>query len=146
MDHIIKFKKHNIDAVIPTLANKNEVGFDLTVISKIKDLNSKTSIYDTGISVQPPEAFYFEIIPRSSLTKTGYMLTNSIGIIDPTYRGTLKIVITKICDEAPEFELPNKKFQLVPRIYMSNQFEVIEVEELKETYRGDDGFGSTDNK
>ena len=141
----IKFKKHDIEAVIPTLANKYEVGFDLTVISKIKDINSTTSMYETGISVQPPEGFYFEIVPRSSLSKTGYMLTNSIGIIDPTYRGTIKVVITKVCDDAPEFELPNKRFQLIPRIHLSSDLKIQEVSELDETYRGDGGFGSTDN-
>lgn len=145
MDHYIKFKKHDIEAVIPSLANENEVGFDLTVISKVKDINSKTTMYDTGISVQPPEGFYFEIVPRSSLTKTGYILTNSIGIIDPSYRGTIKVVITKICDEAPEFELPNKRFQLIPHLHFSKQFQIKEVEELDDTYRGDGSFGSTDN-
>ena len=145
MSDLIKFKKHDIEAVIPTLANEYEVGFDLTVISKIKDINSTTSMYETGISVQPPEGFYFEIVPRSSLSKTGYMLSNSIGIIDPTYRGTLKIVITKVCEDAPEFELPNKRFQLVPRIHISKEMKVIEVSELDETYRGDGAFGSTDN-
>ena len=145
MSDFIKFKKCDKKAVIPTLANKYEVGFDLTIISKIKDINSTTSMYDTGISVQPPEGFYFEIVPRSSLSKTGYILSNSIGIIDPTYRGSIKIVITKICNNAPEFEIPNKKFQLIPRIYLSNELKVKEVLDLDDTYRGDGGFGSTDN-
>ena len=140
----IKFCKHDVNAVIPTLANKDEIGFDLTVISKIKDINKNTSMYETGISVQPPEGYYFEIVPRSSLSKTGYILTNSIGIIDPTYRGTLKIVLTKVCDDAPEFELPNKRFQLVPRIHLSVDMNVKVVEVLDETYRGHGGFGSTD--
>ena len=140
----VKFCKHDENAIIPSLANCNEIGFDLTVISKIKDINKTTSMYETGISVQPPDGYYFEIVPRSSLSKTGYMLTNSIGIIDPTYRGTLKIVLTKVCDDAPEFELPNKRFQLVPRIHISKDMNVKVVEGLDETYRGNGGFGSTD--
>ena len=55
-------------------------------------------MYDSYISVQPPEGYYFEIVPRSSISKLGYILTNSIGIIDPSYRGTLKVVLTKIND------------------------------------------------
>ena len=102
-------------------------------------------MYDTNISVRPPNGYYFEIVPRSSLSKTGYILTNSIGIIDPTYRGTLKVVITKICPEAHEFELPNKRFQLIPRKYdLNNKLIIKEVDILDETERGDGGFGSTD--
>tara|TARA_Y100000114_G_scaffold123824_1_gene119471 strand:- start:61 stop:495 length:435 start_codon:yes stop_codon:yes gene_type:complete len=144
MQSSIEFKKHSNNAIIPSLAGKDEIGFDLTIIEKVKDINSNTTMYDTKISVKPPEGFYFEIVPRSSLSKTGYMLTNSIGIIDPTYRGTLKIVVTKICENAPDMELPNKKFQLVPRIILSKDMKIIEVDDLDKTERGEGGFGSTD--
>ena len=145
MESTISVVKHSNDAVIPSKAGENEIGFDLTVIKKIKDINSTTSMYDTNISVRPPNGYYFEIVPRSSLSKTGYILTNSIGIIDPTYRGTLKVVITKICPEAHEFELPNKRFQLIPRKYdLNNKLIIKEVDILDETERGDGGFGSTD--
>ena len=102
-------------------------------------------MYDSYISVQPPDGVYFEIVPRSSISKTGYILTNSIGIIDPSYRGTLKVVLTKIDDTKPDIELPNKRFQLIPRTFISNMFEVSNVDELSNTKRGDGGFGSTDN-
>ena len=141
----ILFKTHHPDAVIPYIAGPNEVGFDLTIISKVKDISSNTAMYDTGISVQPPDGIYFEIVPRSSLSKTGYILTNSIGIIDPTYRGTLKVVLTKINDSSPNIELPNKRFQLIPRTYMTNLFKVVSSSTLNNTYRGDGGFGSTGN-
>ena len=144
MQSTIYFVKHSNDAVIPSKAGKNEVGFDLTVIKKIKDINSTTSMYDTCISVKPPTGYYFEIIPRSSLSKTGYMLTNSVGIIDPTYRGTLKVVITKVCPDASDFELPNKRFQLIPRICFNDDLIAEEVDELDKTERGEGGFGSTD--
>ena len=55
-------------------------------------------MYDTGIQVKPQYGYYFEIVPRSSLSKSGYILANSIGIIDPSYSGNLYIVLIKIDD------------------------------------------------
>ena len=144
MSSYIKFKSHHNQAVIPSRAGENEVGFDLTIISKSKDISPNTAMYDSFISVQPPDGIYFEIVPRSSLSKTGYILTNSIGIIDPSYRGTLKVVLTKINPDAPDIELPNKRFQLIPRTFISNVFQVKEVNNLSNTTRGTGGFGSTD--
>lgn len=144
MSSTIQFKTHRENAVIPTRAGSQEVGFDLTIIEKIKDISSNTAMYDSYVSVQPPDGVYFEIVPRSSISKTGYILTNSVGIIDPSYRGTLKVVLTKIDNNAPDLELPNKRFQLIPRTFFSNVFTVEISDTLSNTERGSGGFGSTD--
>mgnify|MGYP001413104252 FL=1 len=144
MIKIVKFKKHDPNAVIPKKAGKHEVGFDLTCIKLKKKIGEKTSMFDTGISVQPPNGYYTEIIPRSSIVKTGYILSNNTGIIDPTYRGTLKICLTKIDDTLPDLKLPFVKFQLVLRKFILAEGE--EVFELTETERGEGGFGSTDKE
>jgi len=146
MANVIKFKLNDNNAVFPLRASNDEVGFDLTIISKIKDIDPYTSLYDTGVCVQPPDNYYFEVVPRSSLHKLGYILSNSVGIIDPSYRGTIKIALTKINKQAPALELPNKRFQLIPREFLSNIFTLSQVDELSETDRGEGGFGSTDKK
>ena len=132
-------------AVIPKKAGNDEVGYDLTAISLDKVMNGNTYMFDTGIQVMPPDGYYLEIIPRSSIVKTGYMLANSIGIIDPTYRGNLKIVLTKVSDTAQDLVLPFTKCQLVVRKMES--FDIVDIgdSEWKETTRGDGGFGSTDS-
>ena len=139
----IIFKKHVNNAVIPTRAGENEIGYDLTIVEKKQFINNITVVYDTGISVQPPEGYYTEIVPRSSLVKTGWMLANSVGIIDPTYRGTLKIVMIKIYQEAEDFILPFVKFQLIVRKIYTPEILVADI--LDETERGEGGFGSTDD-
>jgi len=144
MMKIIKFKKHDPNAIIPKKAGKHEVGFDLVAIKLIKKIGEKTFMYDTGISVQPPNGYYTEIIPRSSIVKNGYILSNNTGIIDPTYRGTLKICLTKIDDTLPDLKLPFIKLQLILRKFILAKEE--EVIELTETERGGGGFGSTDKK
>ena len=122
-------------------ALENDVGLDLTALKVHKKIGEKTTMYDTGICVQPPEGYYTEIIPRSSISKTGYMLSNSIGIVDPGYSGSLKIVLTKIVKSLLDLQVPFTVCQLILRPALN--MVPIEVTKLQETSRGDRGFGST---
>jgi len=138
----VNFIRKSPSAVFPMRGTSDSVGFDLTAISVVKKLTEKTTLYDTGLVVKPPAGYYTEILPRSSLSKTGYVLANSVGIIDPDYRGTLMIALTKVDDSMPDLELPFMKCQLVLR--KCSYFNMIEAEELDDTTRGAGGFGSTD--
>lgn len=131
-------------AVMPTKAFPTDIGYDLTAISVFKRLSDKTTLYETGVAVSPPEGYYTEILPRSSLTKTGYVLSNSVGVIDPTYTGTLKIALTRVDDSFPELVPPFTRCQLVVRKYET--LPLNEVEILSTTERGSGGFGSTDSR
>ena len=138
----LRFKKCDLDAVIPSKAHPSDTGYDLTVIRVSKDmsLNGQTIImYDTGIAVCPPDGYYTEVVPRSSLSKTGYMLANSVGIINSSYRGSIKIVVSGP-SSLEDLPLPFKGFQLILR--KLEEAEAVEVEDLDETERGDGGFGS----
>ncbi|HIB77402.1 MAG TPA: dUTP pyrophosphatase [Flavobacteriales bacterium] len=149
----LKIKIHDKDSIIPEKAGDNEVGYDLTAISFVKKLSPVTFMYDTGISVKPPDGYYTEIIPRSSIVKSGFILANSIGIIDPTYRGTLKIVLHKVDTGKKEsnnqlsarpLTVPFTLCQLVVR--KMEKVKITVVDSLDDTYRGDGGFGSTNKK
>ena len=98
-------------------------------------------LYDTGIKVQPAFGWYFDLVPRSSISKTGYMLANSIGVIDRTYVGPVLVPLRKVDPHAPDLELPARLVQIIPRPIVHIQWE--EVEALDETARGAGGFGST---
>lgn len=139
---LLSVKRVSEDAKLPFKTHPNDTGYDLTAIRLEKQLTEKTFRYDTGIQVKPPQGYYMEILPRSSLSKTGYMLSNSVGTIDMDYRGNLLIALTKVDDSCPDLEVPFTKVQLVMR--KAELYEVEEVEELDETERGSGGFGSTD--
>ena len=139
----LKVYKTDENAVIPAKAFEDDAGYDLTIIKKIKDFNSKTSLYDTGIKIEIEEGYYTEIVPRSSISKSGYMLANSIGIIDNNYRGNLMIALTKICDYTPEIELPFKCCQLIIRKQISANLFEVKSDDFTETERNEGGFGST---
>lgn len=134
----------NKEAVVPTKGTTFSVGYDLTAISLSKKINNVTYLYNTGLMVKPPEGYYLEILPRSSLIKTGYMLANSVGIIDSDYRGELLIALNKVDSTVPDLELPFTRCQLVLRKY--ENYSVTQVEKLDDTERGSGGFGSTDKK
>jgi deoxyuridine 5'-triphosphate nucleotidohydrolase len=129
------------DAVFPFKSRLSDVGYDLTVICKHKDLTSNTALYDTGIALEIPFKYYAEIAPRSSLSKSGYMLTNSIGIIDPGYKGNLYIALTKVSPEVGEISFPFRCGQL---IFKQQVFvDLVETFETEESTRGQGGYGST---
>lgn len=131
------------DAVLPTKAGPDEIGYDLTLTRIHKRLDEYTIMYDTDIIVKPPEGFYVEVVPRSSMVKTGWFLANSVGIIDPTYRDTIKVVLKRVDASHPEVELPKKICQLILREVPHRHVEVEEVVSLDTTSR-QGGFGSTD--
>lgn len=138
----LKFIKAHPDAVLPEKGTSFSVGCDLTCISVFSKISEKTTLYDTGLKVIPPSGYYTEIIPRSSLVKTGYILSNSVGIIDPDYTGNLLIALTRVDDSIPELILPFKRCQLVLR--KVEDFNVCIEEIVPVTGRGEGGFGSTD--
>lgn len=138
----VLFVADDVKAVIPTKGTPFSIGYDLTAISVSKKFGSRTTLYDTGIKVQPPIGYYTEIVPRSSLIKTGYILSNSVGIIDPDYTGRLMIALTKVDDSLPDLELPFTRCQLIMR--KVEYFNMCQTVDLTDTIRGDGGFGSTD--
>ena len=139
-----KFLKSEENAVVPIKKRVSDVGYDLTIIKLHKQLGSKTFMYDTGLIVAPDFGYYTKIVPRSSLVKSGYILSNSIGIIDGSFRGSLKVVLTKVDDSFPDLTLPFCCVQLIIDKHVHYTMnEVKTIEELGTTSRGDGGFGST---
>lgn len=144
MKSSMKCIRRHKDAVLPSRAHSKDVGYDLTAISKYKTFENGVILFDTGLGVSPPEGYYLEIVPRSSISKTGWMLANSIGTLDPGYTGNLYIALVKVVPDAPEPSLPFTKCQLVLR--KAHYCDVKEVDSLTDTERGIGGFGSTGDR
>jgi dUTP pyrophosphatase len=137
----LKFIKTDSRAITPTRAHPTDIGYDLTIIDIWKVLSDKTIIFETGIAVQPPPGKYIEILPRSSITNTGLMLANSVGIIDPSYSGSLKIAVRLIDSSIKIPDIPFCKFQIVMRT--ADLYDIEEVQTFNKTDRGDGCFGSS---
>ena len=100
---------------------------------------------DTGVHVQPTAGYYVELVPNSRLAKLPFMYANSIGIIDPEYTGSIRVVLNTVNRLTPEdiahFLPGNVVGQLIVRERIQADF--TQVDELETTERGDGGFGST---
>lgn len=140
----------------PKKNNPTDSGYDLSILSVEKKIDSMTTMYDTGVRVVLPEGYYCEVYPRSSISRLGYMLTNSVGVIDNSYSGCIKIVLTKINPDAPDIgdtfpynpprKFPLRVAQLIVRKLKDTTAEYYETESAGDalnTVRGDNGFGSS---
>jgi deoxyuridine 5'-triphosphate nucleotidohydrolase len=132
--------KSREDGIPPQKTRASDCGFDLSLIEKVKQ-NGIVEFYDTGIKVQPPYGYFFLLCARSSLVKTGYILANSVGVIDATYTGSILVPLIKIDKVKPDLELPARLVQLVPFPIVYPQLN--QTTELSSTERGTGGFGST---
>jgi len=118
----------------------SDSGWDLHLVEIVKQ-SGDVYLFDTKVKVKPPPGYYLDLVPRSSIYKSGFILANSVGIIDMTYRGTIKVPLIRI-DCSKEFpKLPWRAVQLIPRRFYP--LEMKEVSSLDETLRGEGGFGST---
>ena len=109
-----------------------------------KDITIKPGEYaiiSTGFYVEIPEGYVGLLFARGSLGyKYGCTLTNSVGVIDSDYRGEVMARITNISQESHTIKAGERCVQLV--IVPVPDTEYIE-EELNNTERGTNGFGST---
>jgi len=133
------------DAKIPVKGHPTDAGWDVSVVTSETTDNEQVMMFNTHLIVEPPEGYYLELYCRSSLWKKGYMLANSCGgVIDPEYRGEIKLALLKFDPTAPNLELPQRVAQLIPRKVEDVSFDFA-VNINLDTDRGDGGFGSTGN-
>jgi dUTP pyrophosphatase len=120
-------------------------GFDLVTAETITDASAQ--LLNLGVRAMLVEQatgspVHFYLYPRSSIYKTGYVMANSVGIIDKSYRGILKAPVARIFPDAKGFSMGDRHFQIIAPD-MGHIREVVLVDSLPETQRGEGGFGST---
>ena len=79
--------------------------------------------------------------PRSSIWKTGMVLSNAVGTIDELYRGEVSAVFYHVFPGMPRYRVGDRIGQIKLGVSLPMEFE--EVDELSDTERGDGGYGST---
>lgn len=139
----VKIKKLHEDAVIPKYAKPGDAGMDLTAVSmKIDEYGN--ICYGTGLAFEIPEGYVGLVFPRSSNCKKGVILTNCVGVIDSGYRGEVSFKFKEIAlgnFSKVTYKVGDRIGQIIIMPYP--QIEFVEVDELSETERGTNGYGST---
>ncbi len=87
---------------------------------------------------------HYWLLPRSSISKKGLMMANSVGVIDRTYRGELMGAVVATGSEPVKVSRGERLFQVVAPD-MGHIVAAVPVEKLDQTVRGIGGFGSTGN-
>jgi dUTP pyrophosphatase len=146
----IKFRKLLPNAVVPVYKNMGDAGADLRIARFSGRCEEHTTcrlypgqihLVDSGISVEIPLGYEGQIRPRSGLGTKGITIVNSPGTVDSGYSGSLRIALINIGGGYFDLTVGDRVAQLVIAPVVRAEFE--EVEELPETERGSNGFGST---
>ena len=148
----VKFKRLHKDAVIPSKKIKDDFCFDLTAVTE-EEIAPNVWKYGFGFALQIVNdrrikpikqycSFCFSIRPRSSVWKTGMILSNCIGTIDEGYTGEISAVFYHVMPNMERYHIGDRIAQL--HFDQTTKFlDFIEVDELDETERGSNGYGST---
>ena len=151
---MIKVKKLHSDATFEK-AHETDTGYDLTAVGYEYKGNGLFYI-KLGVATEPQAGHYFDLVPRSSFSKTSFIFVNNIGIIDEGYRGEwmfpvrhLSVTLypydegfpAKIINDLNEQLIGKKIAQAILR--KRHDMPIKFVNGLSATDRGSGGFGST---
>ena len=146
----IKIKKLHPDAVMPEYAKEGDSGFDLVAIEDAYIEPGETRLVKTGIAVELPPGTELQVRPRSGLSlKTMLHVRNAPGTVDNGYRGEVGVICHCLHDDNDNFYgravVEIKKGDRIAQAVVVPviRCEIEEVEELSDTTRGEDGYGST---
>lgn len=129
---------------IPKYASTGAAGMDLSAA-----IENEVTLYPgdrmripTGVAIEIPPFHQGQVVPRSGLAdRAGISLTNCVGTIDSDYRGEVQVLVINHGKEPYTFKRGERIAQLV--IVPTPPVNVIEVEDLNDSARGQGGFGST---
>ena len=131
-----------------TSYHAGDSGLDLFFTEDVNIGPKETKLLSLGIKC---EAFIdmekdnncsYYLYPRSSISKTSLRMSNSVGIIDAGYRGTIMVSVDNISDEPYCIQKGQRLFQICSPTLEPISFEL--TDSLSDTSRGIGGFGSTD--
>lgn len=140
----LRIRRLDPDLPLPAQQHPDDAGYDLHAREGVVLApRGGRAIVPTGVAVAIPPGFAGLILPRSGLAlKHGVTCLNAPGLIDPLYRGELKVLLVNTDpDEAYTVHRGDRIAQLV--IQAVQMVEWIEVDELDTTARDTYGFGST---
>ena len=127
----------------PARAHDDDAGFDLHAAEAASLEPGARASVGTGLAVAIPVGFGGLVLPRSGLAaRHGIALVNAPGLIDPGYRGELRVLVLNTDRESPfEIAAGDRVAQLV--LVRAEALELEEADELGDTARGSAGFGSS---
>ena len=161
---LVRFKRLHPDAVVPFKTYPEDFCYDVVATSE-QEIAPNVWKYGIGLAFEiqgKPEDLVVEnefgkellriqqdrkvnvsldLRPRSSIWKTGMVLSNAVGTVDELYRGEVSAVFYHVFPGMPRYRVGDRIGQIKLGFTLPIEFE--EVDELGRTLRGDGGYGST---
>lgn len=139
---ILKIKKLSKSATIPSYSHPGDAGLDIFAVEPSQLQPGEVKLIKVGIAIELPPNTEAQIRPRSGLAlKHQVTVLNTPGTIDEGYRGEVGVILINHGKTLFEVTPGMKVAQLVVKPVL--HVDIIEVESLSETKRGEGGFGST---
>ena len=142
VDVQVKRLRHGEGLPLPAYATSGAAGMDVVSAEDVTLPSLGRHAVATGLALAIPEGYEVQVRPRSGLAlKHGITLPNTPGTIDSDYRGELKVILLNLGTETFEIKRGDRIAQLILAPVQIGR--MVEVNELDETVRGANGFGST---
>ena len=147
MEQRVNVKKLKEQAIVPTYGSEFAAGADLYACldAPVTIGPGETYLAKTGIAMEIPVGYAGLIYARSGLaTKKGLAPANKVGVVDADYRGEIMVALHNHSNKEAAIEPGERIAQMVITPFLTVNYTV--VEELSDTVRGENGFGSTGRK
>ncbi|XP_077247599.1 deoxyuridine 5'-triphosphate nucleotidohydrolase-like [Tasmannia lanceolata] len=137
---LLRVKKLSENAILPSRASSLSAGYDLSSATATVVPARGKALIPTDLSISIPEGTYARIAPRSGLAWKN-SIDVAAGVVDADYRGPVGVILFNHSDIDFEVKPGDRIAQLIIERIMTP--EVLEVDGLDSTVRGEGGFGST---
>lgn len=127
-------------AYMPEKAHRADAGYDLRTPERVVLRRHESVTIDTGVHMAIPDGWYGKLESKSGLN-VKHSIVSLGGVIDSSYTGSIVAKLYNLGDEDYVFEKGDKIIQIV--FMQCGNFSMTQVDELEETARGANGFGST---
>jgi dUTP pyrophosphatase len=132
------------DARAPERTRPGDAGYDLRCLDAFSLAPGRRAVVGTGIAIALPDGVAGLVVPRSGLAaRHGLSVVNGPGLIDPNYRGEVRVVLVNLGDEPFEADAGDRIAQLLLVPYVAPGVRVVDELSAGPDDRGANGFGSS---
>lgn len=141
----LKVELLNGDAKFPEYAYPSDSGFDLYSTVEVILQPFGRALVPTGIKLSIPDEYEIQVRPKSGLAiNQGLTVLNTPGTVDSGYNGEIKVIIFNTNNISVTIPKGMKVAQAVLCPVVNGKYvNLIQVDEINDGERGDNGFGST---
>jgi dUTP pyrophosphatase len=140
---ILKVKKLHQDAKLPTHGHPGDAGMDFYTVEDVSIAPGKQAKIKTGVAVEIPEGHVGLIWDKSSISFNKGLKVMG-GVIDASYRGEIIMSMLNTSEQEVILEKGHKIAQMLVQKF--EHLEILEVDDISETVRGEGREGSTGHK